>query len=164
MLVSPDQLPSSSRVWIYQSDRPFNETEKSKISESANSFLAGWTAHNKELKSACEIRYNHFIILFVDENVAGASGCSIDKSVHFIKKLEQEFSLSLLDRMKFAFMKNGVVQVAGRTAFESMVEKGDIHDDTIVFNNLVQTKAELENEWEMPFQKSWHRTIAGKVK
>jgi hypothetical protein len=35
-----------------------------------------------------------------------------------------------------------------------MLENGKINDDTIVFNNLVSTKAEFETNWETPLKDS----------
>ena len=35
------------------------------------------------------------------------------------------------------------------------LEKGFIETDTLLFNNLVDTKEKLENEWLVPLNKSW---------
>src|ERR1700749_5003601 len=97
------RFSEQSRVWIYQSDRELYEDEVKQLHEILNKFAAEWTAHNHQLKAKAEIRYNRFLILIVDESQAGASGCSIDKSVNFIKRLEQEFNIILLDRFNLAY-------------------------------------------------------------
>ncbi|MGN6639512.1 MAG: ABC transporter ATPase, partial [Mucilaginibacter sp.] len=96
------QFSEHSRVWIYQSNRELTDNETSRLLDLLNKFAAEWTAHNHQLKAKAEIRYNRFIVLIVDESQAGASGCSIDKSVNFLKGLEQEFGISLFDRFNFA--------------------------------------------------------------
>src|SRR5476649_3050231 len=97
------QFSENSRVWVYQSDKKLSDQEVQQIQAQLDSFTTGWTAHNSQLKAKAEIRYNRFLILVVDESQAGASGCSIDKSVHFMKELEQQFNINLFDRFNLAY-------------------------------------------------------------
>ena len=152
-------MPSHSRVWVYQSDREFTADEIKKIEASLNSFLDNWTAHDKALLASSEIRYNRFIIVMIDEKQAAATGCSIDKSIHFVQQLEKEMNLSLMNRMLFAYKEGEKVLVLKRDAFEEKYEKGEINAETIVFNNLVQSKAELDSKWEIPLKDSWHKAL-----
>ncbi len=157
------QFSENSRVWIYQSDRKLTDTEAQQIKMQLSDFASAWTAHNNQLKAAAEIRYNRFLVLIVDENQAGASGCSIDKSVNFIKHLEQQYHINLLDRFNLAYRQGEEVLSAPRHEFEALVKQGDIHSDTIVFNNLVQNLNELNNNWEVPFKNSWHQQLFGNL-
>jgi len=151
----------NSRVWVYQSDRELSDTEVKQIQEQLNSFAYSWTAHNNQLKAKAEIRYNRFLILIVDESQAGASGCSIDKSVHFMQHLEQEFNLSLFDRFNLAYREGERVLSAPRHAFEELIKQNSINKQTVVFNNMVQNLAELQTQWEVPFKDSWHIRLFG---
>lgn len=150
------QFSENSRVWIYQSDRQLTDTETQQIQQQLNAFTQSWTAHNHQLKAGAEIRYNRFIILIVDESQAGASGCSIDKSVNFMKQLEQQYSINLFDRFNLAYREGSEVLSAPRHAFEEKIKQGTINRSTIVFNNLVQNVAEFNTKWEVPFKDSWH--------
>ena len=40
--------------------------------------------------------------------------------------------------------------------FKQMAKDKSISAKTIVFNNLVTTKAEFESNWEVPAAESWH--------
>jgi hypothetical protein len=82
MYVPFENLPEESKIWVYQSNRKFSDTEFSEI-ESAFSFLENWAAHNK-FSFLLSAKYNRFIILAVDQDVQSATGCSIDASVEFI--------------------------------------------------------------------------------
>jgi hypothetical protein len=150
------QFSEQSRVWIYQSDKELYDEQVKQLLSLLNDFAAEWTAHNHQLKAKAEIRYNRFLILIVDESQAGASGCSIDKSVNFMKKLEQQFGINLFDRFNFAYREGEKVLTLPRHAFEEMLKEGKIDKQTIVFNNLVQNLSELESKWEVPFKDSWH--------
>ncbi|MDB5008937.1 MAG: transporter ATPase [Mucilaginibacter sp.] len=150
------QFSENSRVWVYQSDKKLSDTEVQQIQSLLNEFTTGWTAHNNQLKAKAEIRYNRFLILIVDESQAGASGCSIDKSVHFMQQLEKQFCIKLFDRFNLAFREGNEVLSAPRHDFEALLKQGSINTDTIVFNNMVQNLNELQTKWEVPFKDSWH--------
>jgi hypothetical protein len=159
MLVPINQMPSDSRIWIYQADRKLSEKEETKIAIKSKIFLENWTSHNEQLKSSFDIRYGIFLILMIDEKHTSAGGCSIDKSVHFIKQLEKEYAVNLLDRNIFAFKKDEEVSLVKRTEFEKLLENGTINENTVVFNNLVQSLELLANAWEIPLRDSWHKQI-----
>ena len=54
--------------------------------------------------------FNRFLVVFVDEKIAQASGCSIDKSVHFVKQLEDEFHINFFDRTLIAYKEGNEIQ------------------------------------------------------
>ena len=159
MFVDTEKMPDDSRIWVYQSSREFSKEEDREIAILTKEFLNTWTAHNQELRASFEIRYHIFLILMIDGKHALASGCSIDKSLHFIQKLEKDFSVSLLNRQIFALKENDKISLIKREKFEKLIEK-EISKETIVFNNLVQTKHELNTKWEIPIRESWHGAIS----
>jgi len=159
MYVSIQELPTDARLWIYQADRKLSASEEEKINALTSKFLETWTAHEKNLKASFEIRYHLFLFILIDEKAAMASGCSIDKSMHFILQLERELGLSFTNRNLFAYRKGQEVELISRKEFEEAIAAGTIDDTTIVFNNLIQNKKELDSEWEIPFAKSWHKTL-----
>jgi len=84
MFVEYQDLPSNSRVWVYQSEREFTSKELEFISEKAIDFIEKWTKHGSNLKGSFTIKYNQFLVLAVDEGFNNVSGCSIDSSVRFV--------------------------------------------------------------------------------
>ena len=157
------QFSQNSRVWVYQANRKLSNAESAQIQQEADSFVTGWTAHNNQLKAKAEIRYNRFIILIVDEGQAGASGCSIDKSVHFMKQVEQHFGINLFDRFNLAYRNGEEILSVPRHTFEELLINKAITANTTVFNNMVQTLSELQTKWEVPFKDSWHARLFGNL-
>lgn len=155
------EFSSHSRVWIYQADRKLSDTEVQQIQIAMDNFTRSWTAHNNQLLAKAEIRYNRFLILFVDESQAGASGCSIDKSVNFMKQVEEHFGINLFDRFNLAYRDGEEVISLPRHQFEDLIKQGKITKETIVYNNLAQTLTELQTKWEVPFKDSWHIQLFG---
>lgn len=148
-----------SRVWVYTTNRQLTDAEAASAQQALNAFTRQWTAHNQALQAKAEVFQNQFVILMVDETRAGASGCSIDKSVHFLEKLGQELGVDFFERMRFAWVENEKMNFADRAAFSERVADGRIGEDTLVVNTLAQTKRDLEEKWLLPFGKSWHRRL-----
>lgn len=156
MLVAFNALPDSSRIWIYQANRSFNERELDEIRQGLGTFIEEWTAHGSNLKAGFEIRYNRFIILALDQSETSASGCSIDASVHFIQKLEKKYDVELLDKMNVSYKQGEFVAYKPLTDFKKMAKQKAVSKNTIVFNNLVTNKGEYLEHWEVPAAESWH--------
>lgn len=156
MLVKFDTLPSTSRVWIYQSNRTFLNNENEKISLLLEDFISNWNNHGDGLKASFQIKYNQFVVFAIDENHKEASGCSIDSSVQIIKKIENEFDLKMFDRMQTAFKDEENINLVSISDFQKYVKENKINANTIVFNNMVNTKFDYENNWEVTANKSWH--------
>jgi len=156
MLVPFSSLPDHARVWIYPASRIFTETEKEEISEILAQFLNQWSTHGSPLKTAFTLPYDRFIVVGLDEEVQGASGCSIDASVHLIQQLEQKFNLTLLDKMNVCYRDNDQIHYTALKDFRKLAKTPKVNLATIVFNNLVVDKAEYESIWEVPAYDSWH--------
>ena len=93
MYIPFENLPEESRIWIYQSNRKFSDDELTEIEKDLQSFLDEWESHGTPLEASFLTKYNRFLILAVNQDVQQATGCSIDKSVEFIQKLEQKYKV-----------------------------------------------------------------------
>ncbi len=156
MLTEFKNLPDNSRIWVYQANRKLSEQEVAEITEKTNEFLTKWTAHGAALEAALEIKYNRFIVIGLNQANASASGCSIDASVHFIQTLEKEYDIDLLDKMNVTFYSGEFIAYKPLADFKKMAKDKSVSKNTVVFNNLVNTKAEYLENWEVPAKESWH--------
>ncbi len=148
-----------TRVWVYQSSRPFDENEISLLKERIKAFTEEWSSHSQSLKAGGNILLGRFLQLKVDEDHTTASGCSIDSSVRFLQDLGFEFGTDFFDRLNFAYLDNGVVKTAHKDDFAALYQEGVITDETIVFNNLVKTEDEFKANWQIPLKNSWHKNF-----
>jgi hypothetical protein len=94
--------------------------------------------------------------LAVDESFANVSGCSIDASVRFVQKLETILSVDLMNKLNVSFKEDQQINIVSLASFQNFVKTGKITSETIVFNNMVQTKGELALKWEVSARDSWH--------
>ena len=145
----------SSRVWIYQSSRLFSISEALEIEGMLNNFVSTWNSHGTPVKGAAHLFFGQFVVLLADETATGVSGCSTDSSVRLIREIENRFRVAMFDRTTLAFVVGEKVELLPMTQVPYALEKGFLSADTLYFNNLVQTKAELETNWIIPVGKSW---------
>jgi hypothetical protein len=159
-----EKMPETARVWIYQSSRPFSEMELTVLRSQLRAFVGDWTAHSNQLSAAGDVLFERFLVLAVDESQAGASGCSIDKSVNFLKGIENQYNTQLFERMHFAFLHGEDVEVVPSGEFSRLYTvhkdsfgEGGISENTLVFDNLVQSIGDMKKQWIKPLNKSWHK-------
>lgn len=146
-----------SKVWIYQSSRLFSIGEALEIEELLKEFTVKWQSHGTPVKGAAYLFFGQFIILMADETATGVSGCSTDSSVRLIKDIEQRFAVNMFDRTTLAFVIKDKIQLLPLSQVVYAFDNGFLHPETLYFNNLVQTKEELEHNWIIPIKQSWLR-------
>jgi hypothetical protein len=154
-------MPFNARLWVYQSNRLLSEVEVKSIENSGLDFINNWTAHGASLKASFDVLYSRFVVIAVDEAQALASGCSVDKSVHFIKDLEKQLNLNFFDRMQVAYRKGNEIAACSLSEFEKLVAQGFVNESTIVFNNMVNNKTTFDIDWEVPLKQSWQSRVLG---
>jgi hypothetical protein len=156
----PSHFSNESRVWIYQSNRPFTQSEKSSIQQQLNEFVSKWDSHGKRVKGFAQLFFGQFIVLMADITAAEVSGCSTDSSVRLIKSFETQFELDLFNRQQLAFSINDSILTIALSDFSSAVSSEQIKSDTLYFNNMVLNKNEFIEKWIIPVEESW---LAGKL-
>ena len=151
----PSEFASDSRVWIYQSSRLFTLDEALEMEDALNEFSASWLSHGLEVQGWANLLFGQFLVIMADESNTGVSGCSTDSSVRFVKSLGEKYGVDFFNRTSLSFLVNEKIQQLPLSRLSYAFENGFIKPDTLYFNNLVQTKAELENNWIIPVKNSW---------
>jgi hypothetical protein len=151
----PADFAPDSRVWVYQSSRLFMMSEALHIEDLLNNFIANWNSHGSPVKGYGNLFFGQFVVLMADERATGVSGCSTDSSVRLIKQIEQLFNVNMFDRQMLTFQVKDKVQMLPLSQLQYAIDNKFISPDTLYFNNLVQTKEELENNWLIPVKDSW---------
>lgn len=155
MLISIDQMPDSSRIWVYQINRKLTPEEASIVSESTQNFLSNWEAHGKELKSAYELKHGQFLVIALDESHSPATGCSIDASVHLVQALENELGVSFMTSSQVAFLLEGKVRLYAFNELKTQVEKQLISPQTQTFDNTVKDLGAYRQRWLTNSGSTW---------
>jgi hypothetical protein len=155
MFVPFEKIQNSSRIWIYQANRPFNSEEAKIISDALLTFTESWLVHGSPMQASFTLEYDRFVVLAADEDANAASGCSIDDSVRTFKKLGDVLTIDFFDRTLVAFKKDEHVFTIASSELKSKLSEGAWNSDMLVFNNLVNTKRDLTQGWLIPAASSW---------
>ena len=155
MLVAHSTLSDEARVWVYPASRKFYPQEIEELENKLELFVSSWKEPEDDFKAAFEVKYHRFIIFYADDNTH-LTNVDIDKKVSFILNLQNEYKLELLDKMNVCFKQGEFVQYKEIKLFKKMLKDKSVSPKTIVFDNLIQSKYELENHWEVPITESWY--------
>ena len=156
MYIDYTTVSDTSKVWVYPSNRKFYTTEIDELNEKIMKFLEGWKSEDENFKASYRLLYNRFIVLFADVSETTLLNADIDASVQFILQLQQEYDVELLDRMNVCFKQGEYVQYKDLKDFKKLLKNKAVTGKTIVFDNLITTKGEFENYWEVPITESWY--------
>ena len=94
------ELPDSSRIWLHLANRKLESSEEEFLKQELTVFLDSWSAHGKRLQCNATLLFSQYLIFSVDENIESASGCSIDSSVHFAKRMGSELGIDFFTRLE----------------------------------------------------------------
>lgn len=155
MLVNYNDLSNEARVFIYPSNRKFYPQEIEELGQKIVQFISDWKQEDENFRVSYQFLYNRFIIFLVDEN-SKLTHKDIDQQVAFILQLQQEYNIELLDKMNVCFKQGEFVQYKDVKEFKKLLKNKSVNDKTTVFDNLIQTKFDLENYWEVPITESWY--------
>lgn len=154
------KLAPHSRVWIYQANRFLTASEEERLNAAMHAFIPTWASHGNELYGDFLIAESLFLIVGADEQKSPTSGCSIDSLNREIKRIGTELGIEFFDRLRVAYVdQHQQIQVVPLADFKALMKKDQVTGSTLVFNNLVETKADLETKWKSSVKNSWHKNL-----
>lgn len=152
----PGEFSESSRVWIFQSSRPFTEQEELEINEQLTHFYLQWNSHGSEVKGWGKLFFKRFIIILADEQRSNlVSGCSTDSMIRVIKSLERQYKVNLFDRLTMIFLVGDKAEALPMQQLQYAADKGFIGAGTYFFDHSVAELKDLKERWIIPVRESW---------
>ncbi|MEO8577838.1 MAG: hypothetical protein ABI556_14100 [Gemmatimonadales bacterium] len=153
-------LPDTARVWVYGAERELGESGEKQLLSAVDSFLDQWKAHGTPLSSSRDWCEGRFLTVAVDQEQAGASGCSIDGLFRNLKSLEGELGAQLVPSgLVYYRARDGNVRAVSRDEFSETAARGEIDDDTEVFDLSVTSLAEWKGRFKSKAGESWHKSL-----
>ena len=156
MYVDYNSLPENSKVWVYPCNRKFYPNEIEEIEEKIKNFIESWKSEDENFKASYQFLYQRFIIFIVDVDAIALTNEDIDTSVSFILSLQETYDVSLLDKMNVCFKQGEFVQYKELKDFKKLLKNKALTGKSIIFDNLISIKQDLDNHWEMPIEESWY--------
>lgn len=160
-----DNLPDTARVWAFASDRELDEQMRSELHLSLTAFLDRWAAHRAALVAGYEIVEDRFLVIAVNEDVARASGCSIDALMRHLDSLESDLGIGLLDSSAVWFRDHeGAVISAPRPDWIRLASSGDVGEQTPVFDlTIADLGSYRRGDLERLAADAWHARLLGQA-
>lgn len=156
-----DSLPAASRVWVFAANRALTPADETRLSAVVERVFGVWTKKSPAVRGVFEFRDARFLVVGADEREAVVSGCGIDAMMQWMKQIEAESGLRLVDRMQVFWRgADGVVRSAHRAEFQRLLASGEVTPATRVFDTAAATSDVFrEGRFELPLAESWHARV-----
>jgi hypothetical protein len=154
MLIEFDNLPDTSRIWIFQSSKPLDHQSGMQLLQSVHWFINDWTAHQQSLTASAAIRDDFFLVVAVDEQAAGASGCSVDKLFRFVQGFERENGVRLTERQRVVISGEPPRDVSLEEIPDLLASEA-MSPETLVYDVTVDSLGAYRQRFVTPVNKSW---------
>jgi hypothetical protein len=143
-----NEFTDDARVWLYQSNRQLSQQEIDLIRKELIHFSDEWSAHGNKLMAYSDVINPYFVLFVVQDDQTLPSGCSIDTSVHFVKKLEEKFNIHFFDRLHVYAQSDKQIEKI------HISELANLNNDTLVFDALIDRLGQLRNDWPIALKNS----------
>jgi hypothetical protein len=163
MYIPIENMPASSRIWIYQADRQFEIDEERFISEKLKSFCHTWAAHGQDLQTSFDINNNRFVILVINESAASPSGCSIDSSSHVIRGIGSQLEIDFFNRAEVPFIETNAIVTYPFLDLKRLFQDGILNEGTQTFNTLATTLGEWRQNGKPKAEDTWLKRYIPKI-
>lgn len=155
-----NKLPLDSKIFIFQADRFLTPADIELIDNKMNRFLPTWATHGEELTADFCVKHNLFLIVGNDEGKVATSGCSKDSLTRVIQGIGNAIGVDFFNRLNVSYQSDKEeLKIVDMAEFKALMQKDEIRQTTLVFNNLIETKGELEEKWLVAVKNSWHKNM-----
>jgi len=154
MLVDFTELENNAKVFLYPSSNKFYPEVLEEVTSKVEAFTTAWCEKN-EIDAGFTIKYQRFIIIAINQSKPITTSI-IDELVTFIFKLQLDYDIELLDKLNVCFKQGEYVQYKDIKEFKKLIKNKSVNTNTVVFDNLINIKGELESDWEIPAEDSWY--------
>ncbi len=162
------ELPAHARLWVHVADRDLTAEEQQALRTTLAQFLEGWSAHGAALSAAGDVLYDRVLVVGLDEQRAGATGCSIDSLVGFVRAHGTALGVNWFDRHQVLWRpqqqdEGAAIDRAWRSTrtsdFWAMRKAGVVAADAEVVDPLAATCGDARSAAGLlvkRFDESWH--------
>ena len=151
--------PDVARVWVIATDRELESAEEDAVRARLADFFNAWESHGRKVVADCVIQHRRFILVAAYVPGDDVSGCGIDASVHELDLIGEQIGFARAPVLDVFFAGNAGVVNVDRGTFAELVGRGDVTEDTTVFDTSVSTlHGWRQGGFERPVSRSWHAT------
>ena len=95
-----------------------------------------------------------------DEAKSPNSGCSIDSLNRKIRDIGEEIGVDFFDRLRVAYEDDSTkIHLVPLGEFKNLMTADKVNRQTTVYNNLIETVGDLDENWRTKVDNSWHKNL-----
>ncbi len=94
------------RVWVFIGKRALDATETAWANEQLVAFTQTWQSHGNPMNATGFVFENYALVIVANDSGVQASGCSMDKINHQIRKMGTELGVDYFERMNTLVWEN----------------------------------------------------------
>lgn len=159
MFVPFKELSADAKVWIYIGDNRLNQAEKNELLGKLEPFLSRWKSEGKEFKSSYELIDDQILVIGGVSEGFALSGCTMDALKKTVMKWDETLKMNFTLIPKFCYRQENKIICRSQADFKKDIQAGLVSQDTIVFDNTIQSIEAYRNGIEFPLSKSWHNRV-----
>ncbi|MEP7233828.1 MAG: hypothetical protein ABI778_00910 [Ignavibacteriota bacterium] len=149
-----DQLPDSSRLWIFAADHALSDAEADMLTREMQSFCNSWLAHNSPVTGSSVMMHNQFLFVAADATTF-PTGCSTDEMFRRVRVLGETYGVEFFGMPKVQYRSKDIVLSVDRFKFNEVANQ--LSPESLVFDNTITSLGEYRSgKWELPANRSWH--------
>jgi len=144
-------LPKESRVWFFGASRILDNVEVDLLKSDLDALTSNWKSHGAAISAGFEILHESIVIVAVDQSVESPSGCSIDKVFNLMKSNDIDFFNRNLIWRPYC----NTTEIHTIESFKNAFQNGEIMEDSLVINSLVENLGQARDHLYVPLIKHW---------
>jgi hypothetical protein len=132
----------NSRVWMYISSDIIDDSTQNIISKQFLSFSNTWKSHGDKVVGKLLFLDNYIVVIGADFLGESICGRAVDSQVKFIKDLEPDIGLTLMNRQNVCIKEKNQAFVVPFSNLKELVKNGDVDETTLIYNSMIQSNNE----------------------
>lgn len=157
MHIDFENLDANAKIYIYPSNQKFHPNQLDEINNLLNLFTENWSQRHT-INASATIKHQRFIIFGINDETPITTEI-LDEMVGFILEIQMAYDVVLIDKLNVCFKQGAYIQYKDVKEFKTLIKNKSVNKDTIVFDNLINTKEELDHNWEIPASESWYNRM-----
>lgn len=141
-------LHPHSKIWLYISSIPINNSYKDEISLLFKKFNDEWKSHGEKISGSLKFIGNNIVVIGANYLGGDMCGRSVDAQVRFVSLIDQELGLDLLNRNNLAFSILDKIKIFSFSEIENLIKEDKINRRTRFYNNYCSKNSD---SLQLPF-------------
>tara|TARA_B100001093_G_scaffold453792_1_gene462693 strand:+ start:16154 stop:16627 length:474 start_codon:yes stop_codon:yes gene_type:complete len=146
-----DNISPTSKAWVYVSSQKIDDNLLSSLNNRFKEFFTDWKSHGQLIDGEFKVIDDYIIVIGAGVKNGNMCGRAVDAQIRFIKELDEQLDLDLLNRNKIAFNVNEKLSWFDFKEIQSLIKEKKISHNTLWCNTFLNNN---QDDIFIPFDQS----------